>query len=472
MAAIITGGNGADTLSGTAAHEIIDGGQGDDWLAGGAGNDTLIGGDGSDTFVIGWNGEGLDLLADFDPSLDRIRILGAPDQAQARLWSSERGGGGIFMELGSSGLVLPGLDFDALFQNADRIEGATLTIGAPETFPFFWNARPIDMDAVEGEAFTFEITRGGATESLPALTAFWAVLPQGWPAPTDIEDFGGWPSGRVEFAAGQTSAQVSFSALRDALTESDETVVVGLWFPGAGWGGPIQLTVEGVLRNDDAASTPPSGAWNEGAAFAALFDAEDYMAANPDVRDAGVDPLAHYLAQGWREGRDPSRAFDGDRYLAAYEDVARSGLNPLQHYLSHGMAEGRQSFAAVGMGRVEGFDRLYYIESNPDVAAAGIDPQRHFEHPGWREGRDPNAWFDTKGYLAANADVAAAGIDPWDHYLTWGWREGRDPSREFDTDAYLAANPDVAAAGANPLLHYLQYGEAEGREVVRDLAWS
>jgi hypothetical protein len=33
------------------------------------------------------------------------------------------------------------------------------------------------------------------------------------------------------------------------------------------------------------------------------FDTGDYLAANPDVAAAGVNPLLHYLALGIHEGR-------------------------------------------------------------------------------------------------------------------------------------------------------------------------
>ena len=36
------------------------------------------------------------------------------------------------------------------------------------------------------------------------------------------------------------------------------------------------------------------------------FDASYYLSHNPDVAQAGVDPLAHYLTTGWKEGRDPN----------------------------------------------------------------------------------------------------------------------------------------------------------------------
>jgi serralysin len=44
---------------------------------------------------------------------------------------------------------------------------------------------------------------------------------------------------------------------------------------------------------------------------------------------------------GWKEGRDPSAAFDTLGYLAANPDVAAAHVNPLDHYLNNGIYEGR-----------------------------------------------------------------------------------------------------------------------------------
>jgi GT2 family glycosyltransferase/glycosyltransferase involved in cell wall biosynthesis len=72
-----------------------------------------------------------------------------------------------------------------------------------------------------------------------------------------------------------------------------------------------------------------------------LFDADYYLAQNPDVAAAGVDPLQHYLQLGGFEGRAASASFYTAAYLAKYPDVALSGLNPLIHYLRYGQALGR-----------------------------------------------------------------------------------------------------------------------------------
>ncbi|MGA0608265.1 glycosyltransferase [Phenylobacterium sp. VNQ135] len=71
------------------------------------------------------------------------------------------------------------------------------------------------------------------------------------------------------------------------------------------------------------------------------FDAAFYLQANPDVAEAGQDPLDHFLVTGWLEGRDPSRRFSVRDYLDTYPDVAGTGMNPFVHYVRAGRSEGR-----------------------------------------------------------------------------------------------------------------------------------
>jgi len=65
-----------------------------------------------------------------------------------------------------------------------------------------------------------------------------------------------------------------------------------------------------------------------------------YLAAYPDVKAAGVNPLDHYDQAGWKEGRDPSTAFDTTDYLSHYPDVNAAHVNPLTHFLQFGIHEG------------------------------------------------------------------------------------------------------------------------------------
>lgn len=93
-------------------------------------------------------------------------------------------------------------------------------------------------------------------------------------------------------------------------------------------------------------------AWRFDAADRALaaaeFDGAYYLDSNPDVAQAGFDPLEHFLTLGWREGRDPSARFSLADYLNAYPDVARLGVNPFLHYLAVGRDEGRSPLNRLG----------------------------------------------------------------------------------------------------------------------------
>jgi hypothetical protein len=73
-----------------------------------------------------------------------------------------------------------------------------------------------------------------------------------------------------------------------------------------------------------------------------LFDPAWYLAVNPDVAAAGMDPALHYLRHGAAERRSPGPRFDAGWYLRTYTDVAEAGANPLLHYLQHGKREGRE----------------------------------------------------------------------------------------------------------------------------------
>jgi hypothetical protein len=110
------------------------------------------------------------------------------------------------------------------------------------------------------------------------------------------------------------------------------------------------------------------------------FDADWYLAKNPDVAAAGVHPAAHYFRCGAAEGREPGPDFQGSWYLAAYPDIAASGANPLLHYLRGGAAEGRDPGPH--------FSTSLYLRRYTDVSAAGLNPLEHWISAGRAEGRE------------------------------------------------------------------------------------
>ncbi|MBR6023773.1 MAG: glycosyltransferase family 2 protein [Methanobrevibacter sp.] len=69
-----------------------------------------------------------------------------------------------------------------------------------------------------------------------------------------------------------------------------------------------------------------------------LFDSEFYKKTYDDFSG---DALKHYLTKGHLEGKLPSLDFDPDFYLKAYPDVDQAGINPLLHYVAYGKNEGK-----------------------------------------------------------------------------------------------------------------------------------
>ena len=81
-----------------------------------------------------------------------------------------------------------------------------------------------------------------------------------------------------------------------------------------------------------------------------LFDEDFY---NKKYDDVSGDPLTHYLTKGYREGKLPSLNFDPDFYLNTYPDVKQADLNPLFHYIAYGKSEGKLIQQAYAIRRKE-----------------------------------------------------------------------------------------------------------------------
>lgn len=93
-----------------------------------------------------------------------------------------------------------------------------------------------------------------------------------------------------------------------------------------------------VLLHADNRSDAEAG---EQAVVAASLDAAFYLRRYGDVREARLDPAAHYCDAGWREGRDPAEWFDTSFYLRANPDIWAAAVNPFWHFLVQGCHEGR-----------------------------------------------------------------------------------------------------------------------------------
>jgi O-antigen biosynthesis protein len=71
------------------------------------------------------------------------------------------------------------------------------------------------------------------------------------------------------------------------------------------------------------------------------FNPLEYRSMYPDIANAKVSPLVHFLLRGNAELRSPSTLFDIHYYLERYPEVAASGVNALLHFALFGSREGR-----------------------------------------------------------------------------------------------------------------------------------
>jgi len=128
------------------------------------------------------------------------------------------------------------------------------------------------------------------------------------------------------------------------------------------------------------------------AALSPHFDRSFYLAANPDIREAGIDPLEHFIRQGWKEGRNPSRLFDVKYYLTVNRDVAASEINPLLHFVWNGKREGRLPRRPMDTAR-------QYVERAEAARVRAAD---------WAAGADHSAPLPRRE-LEAKLDLARGG---------------------------------------------------------------
>jgi hypothetical protein len=142
--------------------------------------------------------------------------------------------------------------------------------------------------------------------------------------------------------------------------------------------------------------------------------------------------------------------FDPDFYLAANPDVAAAGMDPRQHFLLHGLAESRDPHPLVDIA---------HLRSQVDGEA--LDPGRLAGLLG-DPAIQPHPRFDSAYYLAQNPDVAAAGLSPLLHYIDHGAAEGRSPHPAFDPDRYLQQHPEAGSDRYQAFVHFARPGYARG----------
>ncbi len=256
-----------------------------------------------------------------------------------------------------------------------------------------------------------------------------------------------------------------------------------------------------------------------------LFDEAYYLSEYPDVEQANVKAVRHFLLYGGFEGRNPNPYFDSTLYLSQFPRLEKKRINPLLDFIES-RKKNVTAYKRINIIRKSGlFDSDFYLDNNPGLKNYPIDPIEHFYFFGAYTGCDPNPNFNTSVYLTHHRQVKKSGInplyhcivegsqdhnainssytnlssaitpairkdiaciteselfdaeyyaaanlknipekiDPILHFCVYGWKEGRNPNREFDTNFYLSEYPDVDDVGINPFVHWIKKGRSEGR---------
>lgn len=131
-----------------------------------------------------------------------------------------------------------------------------------------------------------------------------------------------------------------------------------------------------------------------------FFDGNWYLQVNHDVRDAGIDPVFHYLDSGWKEGRMPCPGFSG-LVRCHFPDVNLQKEDPLcmwdaiqtqkplefARFVSNCLLISRNYRILCGSSL---WDEEYYQKNNHDLRESNIDLALHYLLNGFSEGRSPS----------------------------------------------------------------------------------
>jgi O-antigen biosynthesis protein len=82
------------------------------------------------------------------------------------------------------------------------------------------------------------------------------------------------------------------------------------------------------------------------------FSSDYYLETNHDVRDAGQNPLEHFVKYGWKEGRNPNPDFDIAFYVKEILRMEKPKINPLVHWITTGCSLKNQSLSIRRSGLI------------------------------------------------------------------------------------------------------------------------
>ena len=191
------------------------------------------------------------------------------------------------------------------------------------------------------------------------------------------------------------------------------------------------------------------------ARISAFFDPHYYLSQYPDVTDAGMEPLEHFVNYGLYETRNPHPLID--------MDIVKGGLGEqtvtLEAIAQHFVNNKRPSAY---------FDPAFYLSAYRDIAAAGIPALLHFIMAGANEKRLPNAHFNYDLYRQS-CGKEIDGIDLIIDFALHGDKKQLEFSKEFDYEHYSEVARDYLGKEDKLFRHYVLVGQELGLSTKKKL---
>lgn len=134
----------------------------------------------------------------------------------------------------------------------------------------------------------------------------------------------------------------------------------------------------------------------------ALFD-RAYYASKYGVSE---NQAAYHFAKNENRENSPSPVFSSQHYYKMYPDVRDAGVNALLHYIRFGQKEGRIYRSDNECELYDYyftqtlFDMTYYAQTYMTPEERGtINPIEHYAQTGWKESNLPNPHFDLEAFF-------------------------------------------------------------------------
>ncbi|RYZ89136.1 MAG: glycosyltransferase, partial [Proteobacteria bacterium] len=99
-----------------------------------------------------------------------------------------------------------------------------------------------------------------------------------------------------------------------------------------------------------------------------FFDTKWYLESYAAHMPTDANPLEYYITTGWRLHHDPSPNFSVEEYLSRNKDVRDAGIEPLSHFIRYGIHEARPFFKSANAG-------FHFPIISPSANGAQLNPE-------------------------------------------------------------------------------------------------